>query len=133
MLPGPSALDDADALVAGDERRRGLTGHSPRAAWMSVWQSPQASMRTSTCSAPGLGIGHVLDLERAVEAADDGGLHAGTSVGVIVVGGAEAVSRNVSVKRSTASQSVNSNSVLVSVGWPWWAAMSRRTMRVGRS
>ncbi len=23
--------------------------------WMSVWQSPQASMRTSTCSSPGIG------------------------------------------------------------------------------
>ena len=25
----------------------GLTGQSPRAAWMSVWQMPDASMRTS--------------------------------------------------------------------------------------
>src|SRR4051794_37675681 len=35
----------------------GLTGHSPRAAWMSVWHSPEASMRTSTCSGPGSGVG----------------------------------------------------------------------------
>ena len=35
----------------------GLTGHSPWAAWMSVWQSPHASMRTSTCSSPGVGSG----------------------------------------------------------------------------
>ena len=49
MMPTPSW----PGMNGGD----GLTGHSPRAAWMSVWQSPQVSMRTSTCPAPGSGIG----------------------------------------------------------------------------
>src|SRR5688572_18746242 len=35
----------------------GLTGHSPRAAWMSVWQRPLVSMRTSTWLASGVGMG----------------------------------------------------------------------------
>src|SRR5688572_23804117 len=35
----------------------GLTGQSPRAAWMSVWHSPLASILTSTCPGPGWGTG----------------------------------------------------------------------------
>ena len=34
-----------------------LTGQSPRAAWMSVWHSPLASILTSTCPGPGRGTG----------------------------------------------------------------------------
>ena len=49
-------LDDADPLVARDERQRGFTGHSPRAAWMSVWHKPHASRRISTCPTPGSGV-----------------------------------------------------------------------------
>ena len=56
----------------------GLTGQSPWAAWMSVWQSPQASMRTSTWPGPGLGDGSVLELEGLGEVGDDGGFHGGS-------------------------------------------------------
>jgi hypothetical protein len=36
----------------------GLTGQSPLAAWMSVWQTPQASVFTRICPAPGVGMSH---------------------------------------------------------------------------
>ena len=67
MTPTPSW----PGMNGGD----GLTGHSPRAAWMSVWHRPQVSMRTSTCSGPGSGLGELLDLQWVIEAADDGGSH----------------------------------------------------------
>src|SRR5215472_11519821 len=35
----------------------GLTGQSPFAAWMSVWHSPEATMRTVSCPGPGPGTG----------------------------------------------------------------------------
>src|SRR5689334_13477389 len=35
----------------------GLTGQSPRAAWMSVWHRPDASIWTTTCPWPGAGRG----------------------------------------------------------------------------
>jgi hypothetical protein len=35
----------------------GFTGHSPRAAWMSVWHRPDVSILTRTCPASGSGIG----------------------------------------------------------------------------
>ena len=35
----------------------GFTGQSPFAAWMSVWQRPEASILTNTWPAPGSGIG----------------------------------------------------------------------------
>ena len=35
----------------------GLTGQSPCAAWMSVWQSPLLSILTRTCPGPGAGTG----------------------------------------------------------------------------
>src|SRR6266699_3279168 len=35
----------------------GVTGQSPFAAWMSVWHSPDASIRTTTWPGPGSGIG----------------------------------------------------------------------------
>src|SRR6266545_4178401 len=38
----------------------GLTGQSPRAAWMSVWHRPLASMRTRTCPSAGSGVGMSL-------------------------------------------------------------------------
>ena len=82
---GDALADDA----VGDARRRadsmmptpswpgtnggvGLTGQSPRAAWMSVWHSPLASIRTRTWSGPGSGNGAVLDLERGTEGRYDG-------------------------------------------------------------
>jgi hypothetical protein len=34
-----------------------LTGQSPRAAWISVWHNPDASIRTNTCPGPGTGTG----------------------------------------------------------------------------
>jgi hypothetical protein len=37
--------------------RLGFTGQSPVAAWRSVWQTPLASIFTSTCPGPGSGIG----------------------------------------------------------------------------
>lgn len=50
-------LDHADALVTGYEGGSGLTGQSPRAAWMSVWQRPEVSIRTSTWCGAGVGTG----------------------------------------------------------------------------
>nr|BFE73557.1 hypothetical protein GCM10020092_068580 [Actinoplanes digitatis] len=38
----------------------GRTGQSPRAAWMSVWHRPLASIRTRTCPGPGSGSGTLL-------------------------------------------------------------------------
>ena len=75
MSPAPTRSMTPTPSWPGMNGGDGLTGHSPRAAWMSVWQSPQVSMRTSTCSGPGSGIGSSSIVERAVEAADDGGLH----------------------------------------------------------
>ena len=54
---GAELDDDADALVAGMNGGDGLTGQSPCAAWMSVWQSPDASILTTTSPAPGIGMG----------------------------------------------------------------------------
>lgn len=39
----------------GTSGRRGFTGQSPSAACRSVWQTPQASILTSTSWAPGRG------------------------------------------------------------------------------
>src|SRR3954452_14430421 len=55
--PGPTASIMPTPSCPGMNGSVGLTGHSPRAAWMSVWQRPEASMRTSTCSGPGSGVG----------------------------------------------------------------------------
>src|SRR3954452_3625235 len=38
-------------------RSLGFTGQSPRAAWMSVWHSPLASILTRTWPGPGVGTG----------------------------------------------------------------------------
>jgi hypothetical protein len=35
----------------------GVTGQSPFAAWMSVWHSPDASIRTTTWPGPASGTG----------------------------------------------------------------------------
>ena len=59
----------------------GLTGHSPRAAWMSVWHRPEVSMRTSTCSGPGSGLGTSSMLSGRSKLVDDGGLHDSRSFG----------------------------------------------------
>ena len=48
-LPAPS--------WPGMKGRPGFTGQSPRAAWMSVWQTPLAFTSTSTSPGPGVGIG----------------------------------------------------------------------------
>src|SRR5215212_5590709 len=56
-LPPPRRSMTPTPSWPGMIGRPGLTGHSPRAAWMSVWQRPEASMRTSTSSAPGTGTG----------------------------------------------------------------------------
>ena len=79
VFPGPTRSMMPTPSWPGMNGGDGLTGQSPRAAWMSVWQRPQVSMRTRTCSGPGSGTGHLLDGERLIEAVDDGGLHDGTS------------------------------------------------------
>ena len=38
----------------------GLTGQSPWAAWMSVWQSPDVSIRTTISAGPATGFGTCL-------------------------------------------------------------------------
>ena len=53
----------------------GLTGQSPWAAWMSVWHSPLASMRTRTSPGPGSGIGRSL-VEPVLQRADRDGVPA---------------------------------------------------------
>jgi hypothetical protein len=54
---GSERLDDPDALVARDQWQRRLDRQSPCAAWMSVWQTPQALIRTSTWPSLGSGMG----------------------------------------------------------------------------
>ena len=49
MMPTPSC--------PGTNGGVGFTGQSPLAAWMSVWQSPDASSRTTTSPGPGVGMG----------------------------------------------------------------------------
>jgi hypothetical protein len=44
----------------GVNGRVGLTGQSPWAAWMSVWHSPLASIRTSSWPGPGSGTGRSI-------------------------------------------------------------------------
>src|SRR5262245_9347626 len=41
----------------GVNGRVGFTGQSPCAAWMSVWQRPEASMRTTISPGPATGLG----------------------------------------------------------------------------
>jgi hypothetical protein len=55
----------------------GLTGQSPRAAWISVWHNPDASIRTNTCPAPGTGTG--------TRRISSGAPSAGTTAALIVV------------------------------------------------
>ena len=46
----PDRVDDADDLVAGDDRLAGV-GRHPSTARISLWQTPQLSTRTRTCPA----------------------------------------------------------------------------------
>ena len=59
-----------------------MTGHSPRAAWMSVWHRPLASMRTSTSPGPGVGT----DRSRS----SSGASNAVTTAAVVVAGSGSA-------------------------------------------
>ena len=73
--PGPTRSIDADALVAGDERRRRLDRPlAARGVDVGVAEARRSRSRTSTCSGRARDR-QVLDLERAIEAADDGGFH----------------------------------------------------------
>ena len=80
-LAGTQALDHADALVAGDERRRRLD--RPLAArGVDVGVAEPAGLDAHEhLAGAGLGDGQVLDLQRAIEGADDGGFHGSTSLG----------------------------------------------------
>ena len=55
--PDPSASTIPTPSWPGISGRGGLIGQSPCAAWMSVWQRPQASIRTSTWPSLGSGLG----------------------------------------------------------------------------
>ena len=48
VTPGPRATTRPTPSWPGTNGAVGVTGQSPRAAWMSVWHKPLASMRTST-------------------------------------------------------------------------------------
>jgi hypothetical protein len=67
--------DMAHALMARDERRLGLNGQSPSAAWRSVWQTPVAAILTRICRA-GRRHGDFFDRQRLAELMDDGCHHA---------------------------------------------------------
>jgi hypothetical protein len=99
-VAGAERLDDADALMAGDERQRGLD--RPLAAGgmdVGVAQAGRLDPDQDLLVARG-GRGDVLDGQRPIEAVDDGSLHDdGTSLG-------KRVAANASAKRSTAAQSV---------------------------
>jgi hypothetical protein len=62
----------------------GFTGQSPSAACRSVWQTPQASILTSTSPAPGRGT-DFLDDQWLAELTHDGGLHGRMHVRISVV------------------------------------------------
>ena len=57
VTPAPALSTMPTPSCPGMNGGDGLTGQSPCAAWMSVWHKPEASMRTSTCPAPGEGVG----------------------------------------------------------------------------
>ena len=60
MQPGDARTDrvhQPDALVTRDERRDGPDRPVAAARVMSVWQSPDASIRTVICPGPGSGMG----------------------------------------------------------------------------
>ena len=78
-FPAPRRSIDADALVAGDERRRRLD--RPLAAGgVDVGVAEPARLDPDEhLFGAGLGDRQILDLERLIEAADDGGFHGTTS------------------------------------------------------
>ena len=51
----------------------GLTGQSPWAAWMSVWQRPDASTLHPDLPGSSASCGDLLDDERRAEVVHDGG------------------------------------------------------------
>src|SRR5271167_1676635 len=55
--PGPTAATMPAPSCPGMNGGVGLTGQSPSAACRSVWQTPVATILTSTSPVPGLGIG----------------------------------------------------------------------------
>jgi len=73
--PGPSASTIPTPSWPGISGTAGLIGQSPCAAWMSVWQRPQASIRTSTWPSLGSGLGTSSMVSGWVEVMNDGGLH----------------------------------------------------------
>ena len=97
MLPGADALDDADALVAGDERRRRLDrplaagGVDVGVAEPAGLDADEHLLRSRDRDR------EVLDLERTVEATDDGGFHGaprGRRSGIREEGGIRATLRS---------------------------------------
>src|SRR5580692_4348915 len=58
--PGPVSSTMPTPSCPGVNGGFGLTGQSPAAAWMSVWHSPEACIRTSTWPGPGSGTGSSL-------------------------------------------------------------------------
>ena len=48
VTPGPSSTTIPTPSCPGTNGGEGLTGQSPCAAWMSVWQRPDASTLTRT-------------------------------------------------------------------------------------
>ena len=75
MLPAPSRSTMPTPSWPGMNGGEGLTGQSPRAAWMSVWHRPAGLDADEHLLGAGLRDGDVLDRQRPVEAEHPGGPH----------------------------------------------------------
>ena len=82
VTPAPSASTMPTPSCPGMNGGVGLTGQSPWAAWMSVWQSPEASIRTSTSPGPGSGSGTCVISSGWVKSSTTAARMSHSSVGV---------------------------------------------------